>query len=430
MKKLIAIFIASVMIFTPVIIAQAQIASQFDINLRKLVDDHRPDNQYYVGEVLWVEMTANFLTPVQSTVASTNGSRVLSPVWGPSTTDGSGNWIGYLLPFQPGDIGDWVLTVKTSSGTKTKPFTVVTNPATFNVWVSSQFAEVGGLIGNLIITGAQPNKVVEYTYYRTPLMLDDARTSATYDIGTTDSQGNFQISIPARSYYWRAEDMGYWIVQAKIEGQFKQAAFEVWPNMSRDPSTHAPGTNVKGPDGTVYFITENYTRRPYTSAGAFLSYKFNGWLYVEPASEADMALPLDSDFISPRQGALINDKGTVYIITSNVRQGFASEKAFRELGYSFNNVYPGDTSFMTAINPINSSARPHPDGTVINDKGTLYFIWSGWRVGIPNMAVFDSWGYWLSEVVPANSHDRDLPLAGTAGMRPTAQLDLDLSKSR
>lgn len=71
----------------------------------------------------------------------------------------------------------------------------------------------------------------------------------------------------------------------------------------------------------------------YTSPGAFLSYKFNSWDKVATANSADLALNVSSDYLAPRNGSLINDKGTIYIITHRARVGFASEAVFKGLGY-------------------------------------------------------------------------------------------------
>jgi hypothetical protein len=189
-------------------------------------------------------------------------------------------------------------------------------------------------------------------------------------------------------------------------------------------------------NGTVYLVN-GISRSPYTSAAAFLSYNFNSWSNVVPATQADLNLPVTTYmpngssslvpyFVPPRNGSLINDKGTIYIITSDgIRQGFASEQVFRGMGYSFANVIPGDSSFMVTAGPLNSSAQVHPSGSVVNDNGTLYYMQSsGARLGIPSMAAFNSWGFKLREVVAANSYDRLVPVGGTLQFRMTNQFGL------
>jgi hypothetical protein len=186
---------------------------------------------------------------------------------------------------------------------------------------------------------------------------------------------------------------------------------------------HPEGTNVLGSDGTVYRIVGNF-RQPYTSAGAFLSYKFNSWTGVVTANSADLSLTASTSFIPPRNGSLINDKGTVYLITGGLRAGFATETAFKGMGYTYSNVYPGDTSFMTSIEPINSSAQKHPNGTLINNNGTLYVMQNGYRVGFPSMAVLDSWGYWVNDAVPANSYDQQAEVSGVMQTRMVNQMSI------
>jgi hypothetical protein len=204
--------------------------------------------------------------------------------------------------------------------------------------------------------------------------------------------------------------------------------------------SHPVGTNVVDSQGTVYRIQASYPigggieekyRKPYTSAGAFTSYKYNSWANIKIANAADLNLPLLTDpttggiqNISPRPGALINDKGTVYIITSNARRGFTSEEVFKGLGYSYKYVYPGDTSFLPTEPPINTAAQAHPAGTLITDQdGTLYIMHFGSRIGVANMAALESWGYWLSDAVIANSYDYALNEAGVAHIRNLYEFD-------
>lgn len=238
-----------------------------------------------------------------------------------------------------------------------------------------------------------------------------------------------QFQVPA----WLPPGV-YNLAIANSNGLSEYLTFTVVGSTTGTP--HAVGSNVAGPEGTVYFITTHNTRSPYTSAGAFLSYKFNSWSNVMPANAADLALPLSTFrpiadvatqatyFIPPRNGSLINDHGTVYLITNGARIGFASAQVFSNLNYSFANVYPGDTSFMNTLAPLTSAERVHPDGALINDNGTLYIINNGRLMGFPNLAVFNSWGYWLSEAATANRYDQLLPVHGVIDLRQVDQLNI------
>lgn len=205
---------------------------------------------------------------------------------------------------------------------------------------------------------------------------------------------------------------------------------------------HPEGANVKSVDGTVYRIM-NGTRNPYTSAGAFLSYGYNSWADVQLANAADMAMPVPTCtqagtnnqrpcYIVPRDGSLINDQGTIYIITDNYRIGFASAEAFLGLGYSFGDALVGDTSFLTTLEAINTDQIAHPSGTVVNDKGTICVIESPFRTGnnksdrkcFSKLSDMNSWGIRSNEILMANSYDRQLPIAGIIAARtPTSMMN-------
>jgi len=187
---------------------------------------------------------------------------------------------------------------------------------------------------------------------------------------------------------------------------------------------HAAGTNIIS-GSTVYFISEDGNKRPYTSGGAFLSYGFNSWSDVFTGTDGDLALPTGA-FVPPMDGSLINDKGTVYIITNGKRLGVSSDSVFRALGYSYRNVMPGDTSFMTTIGPVTSSLVAHPAGTLVNDNGTEYLNTCNGKLGIPTNEVFFSWGFSYAKDVIANTADRALsvlgllPQRGSVDLSPTA----------
>ncbi len=187
-------------------------------------------------------------------------------------------------------------------------------------------------------------------------------------------------------------------------------------------AAHGAGTNVVS-NGTVYWINSAGQKQAYTSAGAFLSYGFNSWDQVVPASTEDLALP-NGSYVPPMDGSLINDNGTVYLMTNGQRAGFTSAANFTGLGYSFKNVIAGDTSFLPSAANINSTAMAHPVGTLVNDNGTVYLMTTSGKMGIPSLSVFNSWGYSFAHVVPANSYDTATPMSsGIMNARATGQLN-------
>jgi hypothetical protein len=222
-------------------------------------------------------------------------------------------------------------------------------------------------------------------------------------------------------------------VKADVNMLNSKLASDLVTNSQASSLAHADGTNIIS-NGTIYLI-QGSAREPYTSAAAFLSYGFNSWVTVQPATAADLALPFASYtpngstqsqpyYVAPRNGSLINDNGTIYLITDGMRAGFSSAAIFNNLGYSFANAVPGDTSFLVALAPINSATIPHPDGTLINDNGTIYIMQNGYRVGIPSMDVLNSWGLKIPEVVNANSYDQAAQQSGVLEARMSNQFGI------
>lgn len=187
---------------------------------------------------------------------------------------------------------------------------------------------------------------------------------------------------------------------------------------------HAEGTNVnKG--GTVGMIIGGQFR-PYTSAGAFLSYGFNSWSGVVEANADDNALPVGS-FIPPQDGKIIcsdrgSDKGTCYLITGAQKAGFTSAAVFTGLGFSFSRAMYGDVSWMTSTSNIDNTTAAHRPGVLVNNNGTVQLVGNNGLLGIPDLATFNSWGYSFNDVVPANAADKAMSQTGVMAARVVGQL--------
>jgi hypothetical protein len=191
-------------------------------------------------------------------------------------------------------------------------------------------------------------------------------------------------------------------------------------------SSKQKGVNIKTSDGTIYMTTTDGKRRPYTSAGAFLSYGFNSFSGVIDADAADLALPI-SNFIPPRDGKIIcsdrgTDKGTCYLITDSKKAGFTSATVFKALGFDFKNSSAGDVSWMESTTNIDNASAPHRKGVLINNNGTVLLVSVSSVLGIPDMATFQSWGYTFDDVVPANDTDKTLPQREVLRSRSAGEL--------
>ncbi len=191
-------------------------------------------------------------------------------------------------------------------------------------------------------------------------------------------------------------------------------------------AVHSQGQNVLGTDGTIYFITSDSQKRPYTSAGAFLSYGLNSFSGTLSASVEDMALPT-GPFIPPQDGKIIcsdrgSDKGTCYLISQGARIGFPSAEIFLGQGFSFKNASVGDVSFLTYPSNIQSTSDAHSPGVLINNNGTIYFVGKDGLIGVPSVDTFKSWGYSFADVVSANSADKQKTINGVMATKIADQL--------
>ncbi len=195
-------------------------------------------------------------------------------------------------------------------------------------------------------------------------------------------------------------------------------------------AAHIAGSNVSSSDGTVWFITSSNTRRAYTSAGAFLSYGFNAWSQVVPASAEDLALPVDSmGFIPPADGTVFcatttkasDVKGECSLVTAGTKAAFTSAAVFTGLGFSFSRAQYGDSSFLNKSANVDNTTSAHRTGVLVNNNGTVQLVGANGLLGIPDMVTFNSWGYSFNNVVAANAADKAMTQTGvmtprTAGM--------------
>lgn len=189
------------------------------------------------------------------------------------------------------------------------------------------------------------------------------------------------------------------------------------------------GEVYKTTDGTVWFITSSMTRRPFTSWGAFQSYGFLSASQVKDADASVNALST-GDFIAPQDGRIFcatatkgtDVSGECSLITGGMKAAFTSSAVFSGQGYSFSRAFYGDSSFLTKTSNIENASAQHRPGTLINNNGTIQLVVTGGLWGTPSMDVFNSWGWNIADVVPANSADVLLSQTGVISARTAGQL--------
>ncbi len=217
----------------------------------------------------------------------------------------------------------------------------------------------------------------------------------------------------------------------KAFGVFSSVALAASMLISSTASVHATsaGEVYKTTDGTVWFITSDMQKRPFTSAGAFLSYGFLSFSQVKDADASVTALPTGA-FIAPQDGRIFcatatkgsDVSGECSLITGGMKSAFTSAAVFSGQGFSFSRAFYGDSSFLTKTSNTDSATAQHRNGTLINNGGTVQLVVNGGLWGVPSMDVFNSWGWSFADVVPANAADKSLTQIGIIPGRVAGQL--------
>jgi hypothetical protein len=126
-----------------------------------------------------------------------------------------------------------------------------------------------------------------------------------------------------------------------------------------------------------------------------------------PALGLLMADTLSLPFSS---GSLVNDRGTIYYISKDVKIPFTSMKAFLGLGYSLKHVVLGDTGAYTraASFLLSSPTQEHPWNSFLNYGRTIYYFDQQGFIPVPSMAIFLSNGGDLTKVVPLSKTEKSI----------------------
>ncbi|HEX3095729.1 MAG TPA: hypothetical protein VHQ20_01255 [Patescibacteria group bacterium] len=110
-------------------------------------------------------------------------------------------------------------------------------------------------------------------------------------------------------------------------------------------------------------------------------------------------------------GALVQDNGTVYIIYRGQKSAFANESAFLGNGFSWSNVFYGNTAGIPLVYIISSAGyTSHPWGSWIRSGDTIYFVYETGLIPISSYSIFLNNGGNPNLIVPANWYDMRLDL--------------------
>jgi hypothetical protein len=173
-------------------------------------------------------------------------------------------------------------------------------------------------------------------------------------------------------------------------------------------NVHADGTLILD-NGTIYLVKDG-KRQGFRTSEEYFSQGYS-FSQAVPASASDLALPA-GNVVKALEGTLVLDKTdnrTVYMIGQNgTKRGFTTAEVFIALGYSFANLPVIDLTDYTAGPVIDSATAVHPDGALVLNQGTVWWVKGSERQGFQSEAVFKTYGFSFAKVVSANAEDMAL----------------------
>lgn len=169
----------------------------------------------------------------------------------------------------------------------------------------------------------------------------------------------------------------------------------------------------------VYYI-ENFKKRPIESPALLESHGFD-WRGLIIASEADVDQIPNGENLKFRDGSLLSNRGTVYIISNGLRRPIASPAAFLRLGFKWSNIKAVSDAEINLhpLGEIVTTTSNYPDGVVIKTgSGKMYLVEDDKRRYIPSPLVFESKFKWNETV--------DLSLAVAPVYNPNPKGDVTI----
>jgi len=151
---------------------------------------------------------------------------------------------------------------------------------------------------------------------------------------------------------------------------------------------------------TVYMIGENYIKRGFVSASVFrqLGYSFADLPKIN-LSDYPAGSPIASGSEAHPEGALVLAGQTVWQINNGARQGFESATVFNTYGFSFTRTVKANAAdAVLAQGPL----VKFRDGTLVSQNGTYYIISDGLKLPFASQAALASRGYSLTNVLASD----------------------------
>lgn len=111
-----------------------------------------------------------------------------------------------------------------------------------------------------------------------------------------------------------------------------------------------------------------------------------------------------------KDGSLVNNSGTIYVIENSLKRPVASMRVFSGFGYKLGNVLKANLSEVKSGEPLLHENQKHPRGALVMSGGTVFFMGANLRYPFTSAEIFSSWGCQFKDVVGANNYDLRVPI--------------------
>jgi len=183
------------------------------------------------------------------------------------------------------------------------------------------------------------------------------------------------------------------------------------------PGAHSNGTLVL--DGTTVYLIQNGKRVAFRDANEYKSHGFSfGQLVAANASDKFMAVASVQKALEGTLALDASDHRTVYMIgPNNTKRGFTSDAVFKQLGYNYKGLLTINLGDYATGAVISSATAAHPEGSLVLEGKTVWWIRNGQRSGFESEAVFKTYGFSFDRTVPANAADLVFPTSSNVKFR-------------
>lgn len=171
--------------------------------------------------------------------------------------------------------------------------------------------------------------------------------------------------------------------------------------LTQGPNVQFADGSLVNDGGTVYLIYGGQ-KHGFTSAAVFtgLGYKFAN-VYNESLAGYTQGADVTSTTQAHVAGTLINSNGTIYKVTATGRAGIPTLAVFQSWGFDFAKTVPANSADLALATEANLSYRV---GAVVNDGGTVWAITSASeKRGFPTASCFLDSGFQWSQLLVGTS---------------------------